>query len=403
MVGSIKGISVSALPVAAMRKGWRRLAIVVEWQTNRPNPHAFVRIPLGLTSSRGVTRRVEAVGLMEGDLVSAVAEVSLAFGDYVLSSEAEGWRGRRVHFRVAETAWDPLMLCGHGLSTPSSSEIFLWRDEDGTVRAAEQRFVMQSCCRDQLAAWRARNEFSLVVYVPTHGSLRVEVDGRRFTVKLGEYLVANPEESGGPADDQSWPVAYSKIILYQSWLRRVRDALGLPRESGPFRFQTGPRPWTPALREAWSMWERTRVPTGFLGVQELRRAACWAFVITLLREHPNAVAHRGEETNIRDPRVREAAKYLTRHAETPTAIAELATKMGKSMSWLNRSFLAAFGMGPRAYFTQRRMEHARVLLQDPSRTVEEVAQMMGYRSSRAIYRMFKRALHRPPGVLRRLK
>lgn len=86
----------------------------------------------------------------------------------------------------------------------------------------------------------------------------------------------------------------------------------------------------------------------------------------------------------------DAVRYARRHLDRPFSIDELAEHACMSRSTFYRHFRAAFGVTPLQYVTRLRIDRARALLHDPTRTVTDIALDLGFRSVSHFIETFKR-------------
>ncbi|EDM80625.1 transcriptional regulator, AraC family protein [Plesiocystis pacifica SIR-1] len=104
---------------------------------------------------------------------------------------------------------------------------------------------------------------------------------------------------------------------------------------------------------------------------------------------------------LRDPPIRRSLDLLHRDPREPWTVASLAKAVGLSRSAFAARFQACLGVSPMRYYTRWRMGHAEQWLRDEQRSVEEVADALGYASRAAFTRAFKSALGHSPGQARR--
>ena len=102
-----------------------------------------------------------------------------------------------------------------------------------------------------------------------------------------------------------------------------------------------------------------------------------------------------------DPRVLAVVEYLD-HASfaAPCREADLAARVGLSVSQLNRLFLRHFGSTPRRYLEKRRLENALVQIHR-SRPVKEIAYELGFKSLPHFSAWFRQNTGSSPTELRR--
>jgi AraC family transcriptional regulator len=82
-------------------------------------------------------------------------------------------------------------------------------------------------------------------------------------------------------------------------------------------------------------------------------------------------------------------------------VASLARAVGLSPHHFSRAFRATFGMSPREWLLQQRIERATNRLLQSSDTVEQIAMSLGYRSGSQFSRMFRARIGMSPQTFRR--
>ena len=120
---------------------------------------------------------------------------------------------------------------------------------------------------------------------------------------------------------------------------------------------------------------------------------------TYLRTLPSE--ERGWFAALRDPVVGAAIEAMHNHPTEPWTVAQLARKVAVSRSVLAARFSALLDVSPIAYLTRWRIRLATNLLEDPSLSLAEVAQRVGYESESAFNRAFKREMEVPPAAWRK--
>ncbi len=104
---------------------------------------------------------------------------------------------------------------------------------------------------------------------------------------------------------------------------------------------------------------------------------------------------------MREPRLARALCLMHRHLDAPWSLARLAQRAGASRATLARHFKETLGVAPMDYLTLWRLERSRELLLNSRHSLDRVAQEVGYGSSQAFARAFRRRYGHPPGELRR--
>ncbi|MEV4939457.1 GlxA family transcriptional regulator [Streptomyces zaomyceticus] len=106
------------------------------------------------------------------------------------------------------------------------------------------------------------------------------------------------------------------------------------------------------------------------------------------------------QTARREP-LRDLQQWITEHPEGDLSVEALAARARLSPRHFARAFQAETGTTPGRYVDRVRLEHARRLLEETSRGVEEVARAAGYGTSEAMRRAFTKALGTAPADYRR--
>jgi AraC family transcriptional regulator len=98
---------------------------------------------------------------------------------------------------------------------------------------------------------------------------------------------------------------------------------------------------------------------------------------------------------------RSVAQYIEENLGEQISLAELAMRAQLSVFHFARAFKQSFGMPPHRYHTSRRIERAKVLLTQPTRSVTEIALDMGFSDTSAFTAAFRKSAGRTPTEYRR--
>lgn len=99
--------------------------------------------------------------------------------------------------------------------------------------------------------------------------------------------------------------------------------------------------------------------------------------------------------------IRRCTEYLSDHAGENVGLATLAALVNLSPFHFSRAFKHSLGMPPYRYQLKLRMERARVLLEMTNAPITEIAFDVGYESSQALARLFRREVGVSPSEYRR--
>ncbi|MFF3843266.1 GlxA family transcriptional regulator [Streptomyces sp. NPDC001930] len=106
------------------------------------------------------------------------------------------------------------------------------------------------------------------------------------------------------------------------------------------------------------------------------------------------------QTARREP-LRDLQQWITEHPDGDLSVEALAARARLSPRHFARAFQAETGTTPGRYVDRVRLEHARRLLEETSRGVEEVARASGYGTPEAMRRAFTKTLGTAPADYRR--
>lgn len=100
-------------------------------------------------------------------------------------------------------------------------------------------------------------------------------------------------------------------------------------------------------------------------------------------------------------KMRRCVDMLTADLSQEHSLSTLAAEVGLSPFHFARSFKLSVGAPPHAYLTQLRMQKAKSLLSDTEMSVTDIAFEIGYESSQALSRAFRKMFHCSPMQFRR--
>ena len=204
----------------------------------------------------------------------------------------------------------------------------------------------------------------------------------------GSLVLMNPEEvhACNPIADQPW--SYLMFYLDTDWLRSQQEEAGLGGEFRPFDMTA------------------SRDPLLYQGLQHLhhqlmqapdplaREVACHLFSRQLLARLTPA---RWDD---RPPQhLQRAAELMQDDSASPLSLSQLSTVAGLTPSHFVRAFSQHYGMTPHAYLLDRRIRHARTLL-NQGQPLAEVALASGFADQAHFQRQFKRRVAATPGQYR---
>lgn len=109
-----------------------------------------------------------------------------------------------------------------------------------------------------------------------------------------------------------------------------------------------------------------------------------------------------EVVAVSDDRIREAISYVFRNLDKSIGVAEIAAHVGVSRRWLEYSFRQTVGESPYQYIRRQQLEHAkRLLVEDPTAKVYQIAERAGFNSAKRFMTAFRRSFGVSPREYRK--
>ena len=102
-----------------------------------------------------------------------------------------------------------------------------------------------------------------------------------------------------------------------------------------------------------------------------------------------------------DPRLAQAIRLMESHVDRPLTVSAIARRCGVTARTLEKTFAAAIGETPGAYYLRLRLNAARRLVLDTAEPMADIAARTGFSSAAAFSRAFSGAFGVPPSGLRR--
>ena len=229
----------------------------------------------------------------------------------------------------------------------------------------------------------------LVVLVCARGEGWCETAGGRYPVKAGQVVIIPPGEphSYGADDRDPWTLWWLHLDGED-----VADFLraATVSESTPVRTVSDLYGVIALIGEVIQWMERDSTDTSLLRAS----GAAWHLLAGL-------ASARVSTANDSDSLVDSAARYLREHVYHRISVTELANMAGLSASHFSALFKRYVGIPVMQYQTQLRMASARELLDTTNRSVEQIAEAVGYEDSFYFARQFRKIHGTSPSVYRR--
>lgn len=102
-----------------------------------------------------------------------------------------------------------------------------------------------------------------------------------------------------------------------------------------------------------------------------------------------------------DPRVAAAVARMETRLDAPETVAQTARAIGTSLRRLQALFARDFGMGPKEYALELRLQAARRMIADTRNPLSDIALRCGFSAQSALSRAYRARFGHPPSALRR--
>ncbi len=234
------------------------------------------------------------------------------------------------------------------------------------------------------------------------GSAEWRVEGRRFVIEPGTFLIVNESQPYTISIDSREPVETCCLFFERGFVESVHHAMSRPeslddagpraRVTFPTRIETGHRA---LLARLMGM---RQSPDGDAQALLLARDLLLMSEETA-REIARVPAVRASTRAEIHRRLSLGRDCLHTGLHGPVTLADAARAACLSPYHFHRAFTAAFGMTPHEYVTRQRLDRARRLLADRL-PVTEAALRSGFESLGSFSTLFKRRFGVPPKFAR---
>jgi AraC-like DNA-binding protein len=243
------------------------------------------------------------------------------------------------------------------------------------------------------------------------GTCTLTVDGATYDLNRGDYALIQPRE----LVTFEAPVATTTPYIHFDAFYNARRHESFPMPSG----RTDLHPYGHLVQPRLNDVSGVRIPTRFRPTDEsrFRRVFLDAVALSQQADTLDLLEAQGRVTELiallfRDFRspARETrppvalhwiTSYLSLHLADPITVGDLAARTNLSASRFAAVFRQQFGVGPHAYLTRLRVEHARSLLATTDSPLAEIAVRCGFSDAPHLSKSFRRATLQTPGSYRR--
>ncbi|HZZ93953.1 MAG TPA: AraC family transcriptional regulator [Usitatibacter sp.] len=219
------------------------------------------------------------------------------------------------------------------------------------------------------------------------------------------------EEEVGPGDvivapagsSTTWRQRGDATVLV-AWIPQSQLASVLERATGRGTAMPRPRHALPAgdlriAEIARALWQELSAER--IGARLYVESAVEQLALQLVREHCDIEDPRTAPITISPHKLRLAKAYIQENLSADLSVESIARATGMSAFHFAHAFRAATGVPPHRYVVQRRIDRAKVLLQNPRLSLTDIAQRVGYSSASHFSVSFRKMAHLAPSEFRK--
>jgi AraC-like DNA-binding protein len=245
------------------------------------------------------------------------------------------------------------------------------------------------------------------------GSSVYRVEGASHRLSSDHAVILNARqpyelEFTSRAGSESLCVFFTDDLVARAWRDlNAPDELDAGEDDGDGALPEFPdlvfRPTEPVAKRLASLRDGYQHPDPSILPGEEEMLGLLVRLLTTARDHGRAASRLPAAKASTQRRLAariERARELIEYSEEAPSLDALAEASALSKFHLLRSFKAAYGCTPSAYWRGRRLDRARTLLRGASMSVAEIGQALGYESVSAFIRAFRRHFGVNPSAVR---
>jgi AraC-like DNA-binding protein len=239
--------------------------------------------------------------------------------------------------------------------------------------------------------WRPQLlDYDLWLAVKGRGTMRIH--DQTYPILPGTLFFLRPGDTGWATQepDDRLTVVYLHLEIISTSPDLPDDGGWLPSRCIPYHDSAG---IDQLLTRAVRLME-SRQPLAALEARLIVRQA-------MIGIYQQDALNQGVTTARRDRRVEQAMAYLRGHPDRRISLAEAAALVDLAPGYFSRLFTQATGMSFRAFALQARMERARILLDETTMPIGQIALALGYEDMFLFSRQFKQQYGYSPRKTRR--
>ncbi|OAS16542.1 hypothetical protein A8708_20485 [Paenibacillus oryzisoli] len=237
------------------------------------------------------------------------------------------------------------------------------------------------------------------------GSQRMRVGDKHFVQEQGDLVWILPNEvhaSLGAVDDTMMEYVCVHVEVTDPWFRQQLSQIGQIVHPSGSKLESLLRPILMDLAQI----ARENTSSGLSLKLQTMHASFRIFTAlseVLLEEtvvSPHQISDSGLAAQLAGLIEEQASTLL--QGQEPFRITSMAKELGYSPAHCNRVFHKAYGVSPRHYLSTIKLRQAKLMLIDPTLSIEHIAEQLGYKDLSQFSKQFKRWTNLSPTAYRHL-
>ncbi len=252
---------------------------------------------------------------------------------------------------------------------------------------------------------------SFEIMIGIHGSIYMEQEGERFTLKEGEVLLLLPgrQHRGFACSEKGTSFFWMHFLCdsgYEILDARSAEESIIQKQNNPFMQSLDAHILLPACFKPSGI---ERIQILYRQLLHIREAGYYAktaenYLLTSLLIELTQQAVQGNERSShedRDVKLTAILEWVRIHLTTDLSLQTVAHEFNYSREHLARFFKKQMGMTLREYIHKNRIDRAKGLLCQSDANIREIAHRLGFEDEKYFMKLFKRYENMSPGAYRR--
>lgn len=227
-----------------------------------------------------------------------------------------------------------------------------------------------------------KREYFIIHFI-SGGKGIFETGGQTYHLSKGDYFVVFPDTEVHYQADSAEPWDYLWIGF-----QGIKAETYLAYAGIDAAYVVGRYPNTSFILSCIQQMMLARSTTPY---NELRRTSALLMILSsIIEEYHELHPQDNSDANKYQAYLDRALAYIDENLSEPIKVSNIASYVGIDRSYLATIFKHSLGISPQDYIIQYRMDHACLLLQDPSIKISTISKAVGYPDSLSFSKIFRK-------------